>query len=387
MEGSIPTSSFCPQQSHPPPTDMPPWVLLDTTAYFAVCQNATTTEVLTSAGNMVKVSFCFADPPAMSHFCVYGPEFEHFAMEPTVLFSAKDLVLLRFAFTTGPRSTHRDPRLAEYFVYKVGRGKPSLNPIPVTPPGTMNSLHICVLPFDDDEEEFVLAGLCMTKPSSDYELHLISSKTGKWSTTQLRLQTPPGVKKEDLPGPLLDKVIALGGGGAVGWIDLWRGIISCNVFDKNPVLGFIPVPILDLNPRREGSSRLVRDITCCNGFIKFVELDLRVKKIAVHYYKTRKTTKDLERVDIIHDSEFLFHNDDACVNPVEHTLVHDGWKLRTWYRHTSWDYWRRGHTVDIDDISADNPDHSMLLPQLWDAESGKSTLRNLYSVLPDPGHQ
>lgn len=386
MEGSFPASSLHPPAVAPATTRCAPWVLLDSRAYFAVCKNATTAEATTSTGHMVKVSFCLSDPPAISHFCVFGPELKHedFMMEPLVLFSAKDLVLLRLAFTVGPRSTHKDSRLAEYFLYKAGRGKPSLEPIPVTPPGTRNSFHICVLPSDDDDGEFVIADLCMTNPRSDYELHVFSSKTGKWTTKQLRLQASPVVKKEDLPGPSLDKVIALGG-GAVGWIDLWRGIISCNVFDKNPVLSFTPVPMLEENERHEGNPRLFRDITCSNGVIKFVELDLRFKKVAVHNIKTRKTTKDLDSVDIIHDSELLFHKDDSCTDPVEYTLVDDGWKLRTCYRHTSWDYWRKGHTVDIDDILADNTDHSMLLPQLWDAKAGKSTLRNLYSAYPTLG--
>lgn len=134
---------------------------------------------------------------------------------------------------------------------------------------------------------------------------------------------------------------------------------------------------------REGNSRLFRDITCCdNGFIKFVELDLRFQKVPVHHnYKTRKTTKDLDSVEIIYDSDLLLYDD----YPVEYTLVDDGWKLRTCYRHNSWSYWLKGHAVDIGEISADNPEHLMLLPQLWDAGAGRSTLRNMYSAFPTLG--
>lgn len=149
------------------------------------------------------------------------------------------------------------------------------------------------------------------------------------------------------------------------------------MLDDNPVLTLIPMWDGKLR-------RLARDITCCsNGFIKLVDLDLRFKKTVVdHNHKTRKVTEDLDSVDIIYDSDLLLYDDDACA---KHTLVNDGWKIRTCYRHTSWDYWRKGHTVDIDEISVDNTDHFMSLPQLWDAEAGRSTLRNLYTAFPTLG--
>ncbi|XBI19737.1 hypothetical protein VPH35_061183 [Triticum aestivum] len=387
MEVSFPASSFRPPAIDRASARYAPWALVDRDAYFAAHENDTTAEAVTSTGHAVRVTFCLADPPAISHFCVHGPAFDRddFTMEPQVHSSAKGLVLLRFAFTVGPRSTHRGSRLAEYYVYKAGRGKPpSLTPIPPTPPGATNSFHTCVLPLDDDDDgEFFLAELSMTKSRSDYGLHVFSSKAGEWTVRQLRLQTPPGVRKRDLPGPNdLDKVITLGG-GAVGWVDLWRGIVTCNVLDESPILTFIPIPMLEGNVDREGNSRLFRDITCCdNGFIKFVELDLRFKKVPDHHnYKTRKTTKDLDSVEIMYDSDLLLYYD----YPLEHTLADDGWKLRTCYRHTSWNYWRKGHAVDIDEISADNPEHFMLLPQLWDARAGRSTLRNTYSAFPTLG--
>ena len=307
-----------------------PWVLLDRKAYFAVRENATSAGAVTSTGRTIKVTFCLADPPAMSHFCVHGPHFQRgdFTTEPLVLLSAKDLVLLRFSFTVGPRSTRRNSCHAEYFVYKAVHGKPpSLTPIPHTPAGTMNSLHLCVLPFDhEDDGGFLLADLFMTNHRTDYQLHVFSSKTARWTTTPLQLQTSPGVREEDLPSPRLDKVIELGG-GVVGWVDLCRGIVSCNLFDKNSIFSFIPIPLLrDCN--EEGwtrDPRQVRDVTCCNGYIKFVKLDIWFK-----------------------------HEDSVC----------DGWKLRAWSRHTSWDCWHKGNTVDSDDISTDNLDSETGLP-LW----------------------
>ncbi|XP_044366884.1 uncharacterized protein [Triticum aestivum] len=375
MGWSIPASSFQPPAVIRAGARYAPWVLLDRKAYLAIRENATTAEALTSTGRTVKVTFCLADPPAISHFCVHGPDFRRgdFASEPLVVFSAKDLVLLRFAFTVG--------RL-EYFVYKAGRGKPpSLTRIPGTPAGTANSLHKCVLPFDD-EGGFLIADLFMTKLRSDYQLQVFSSKTGKWTITALRLQTSAGVREEDMPGPRLDKAIALGG-GVLGWVDLWRGIVTCNVFDKNPVLSLIPIPKLAYsNEERRAAPRLVRDVTCCNGHIKFVEQELRFKVSII----PRKTLEDnVDSVDIISDPRPLSHKEEDARAKLVLAAVCLGSKLRTCDRHTTWNDWRKGHTVDMDAISVDNPDHARLLPQLWDAQAGKSTLWDLSSTYPTLG--
>lgn len=41
-----------------------------------------------------------------------------------------------------------------------------------------------------------------------------------------------------------DKVIILGGPkGTVGWVDLWRGIIVCDVLEESPKLLDMPFPL------------------------------------------------------------------------------------------------------------------------------------------------
>ncbi|XBI69683.1 hypothetical protein VPH35_064335 [Triticum aestivum] len=375
MEGYFLASSFQPPVVTRASARYAPWVLLDKKAYFAVRENATTAEAVTSTGNAFKLTFCLADPPAISHFCVHGPEFQRddLATEPLVVSSVKDFVLLCFS----SRRSGRGSFLLEYFVYKANYGKPSLTLIPRTPSGTTNLFHVCVLPIDDDEGGFVVADLSMTVPPSGYELHVFSSRTGKWATTTLRLQTYPGVRKENLPGHIFDKAVALGG-GAVGWIDLWLGIVTCNVFDKNPVLSFIPIPMLAYsNEQRISGPWFVRDVTCSNGYIKFVELEL----ITQNSSKTRED--NLDNVDIIHDSELFLQNENARPNKKERLIdACVGWKLRTCTRHTSWNYWRKGQPIDIDGFSADNPDRYMLLPQLWNSAAGRSTPRNQCSACP-----
>ena len=370
------------------PSRYPAWVLLDRKAYFADLENATTAEAKSSTGRIVKVTFYLADPPAVSHFCVHGPDVDpgHFAVEPRVLFSEKDLVLLCFAFTSGSRSSVQHCGLAEYFIYKVGRDKPSLKPIPATPPGTRNTLYVGVVSCDKgDDGEFFLADLAVTTTLGYYDISIFSSKKDKWVTRTLQLEASTTELRVEDMFIVPHKVITLGG-GVVGWVDLWRGIIACNILDEDPFIFFIPLPKPEFNLPREGDPKPVRDIACYNGVIKFVEMDhlYRREVVSINSRSKRfKMTKDLDSVDRMYDLDILLRpHEDFLEAPREQiNYIPDGWKIRTCYRHTAWDHWRKGHIIHVDDILANNPNQFALLPQLWDG-CGKSPLRSLTTAHP-----
>uniref|UniRef100_A0ACD5TU67 Uncharacterized protein n=1 Tax=Avena sativa TaxID=4498 RepID=A0ACD5TU67_AVESA len=258
----------------------PGWVLLDEEeAYYNDCENGTTAEARMISGHTVKVTFFLADPPAVSNFCVHCPELEHadFRLVSRVVFSEKHLLLLHFKFTYRLfiAAADREPPPAQYSLYKAAAhgGQPSLTPIPTTTrPDNNIASFPSVLPLEDDYGNFLVADLAIKPTRGHYDLHIFSSKTNKWTARSLQLQASPAVP-DDLPS-LPDKVIALGA-GAIGWIDLWRGIVVCNdVFEPDPVLRFIPLPKPEFNLRRRDSPRPVRDVTCCcDGFIKFVEME------------------------------------------------------------------------------------------------------------------
>jgi hypothetical protein len=181
-------------------------------------------------------------------------------------------------------------------------------------------------------------------------------------------------------------VVALGG-GAVGWIDLWRGILLCDdVLGKDRVLRFIPLPKPGFSlGHRTGTGDLqqVRDVTICDGFIKLVEIEWRFKEVLVNdnaNTKKLKTTYDFDTEDTIYDSD-LHLRQGEIVHKEEYVLVPDGWKIRTCYRHISWGYWCKGHVVDADEITC-NPEHCKMLSQQWDDNAGKSALRNLAVSYP-----
>ncbi|KAF7029261.1 hypothetical protein CFC21_041061 [Triticum aestivum] len=361
----------------------PPWVPLEEEANLKDCENATTAEAQTSTGHIVKVTFVLADPPSVSRFCVHGPELKgrNFDAEPRVVFSYNDHLLLRFAFTLGPRSTLHEAHLSEYFVYKACPGKPSITPIPTAYRPDKAKSYLAILPCSDDYENFVVADLAMTQNLGHYVLHIFSSKMKKLVAKPLQLQASSVVIEEDLPS-LPHKVIALGA-DTIGWIDLWRGIVVCNLFDPDPVLNFTPLPKPEFNLERDGTPRPYRDVTFCNGFIKFMEIyhcvipDSHDSDNMMNF----KTMKDLDSTDVIYDSELFFQNSTDLMEDEEPTL-NDAWKIRTCYRHTSWNLWCKGHNVHVDDILVNNQMHSMMLPELWDGSTGKFTLRNLITGYP-----
>jgi hypothetical protein len=64
-------------------------------------------------------------------------------------------------------------------------------------------------------------------------------------------------------------VITLGGAnGTVGWVDLWRGILLCDVLEERPKLRDMPLPLPAKGNWRRflgDGERFVRDITVSQG--------------------------------------------------------------------------------------------------------------------------
>ncbi|XBI88706.1 hypothetical protein VPH35_026636 [Triticum aestivum] len=277
MEGSFTAASFQPPDvdlAGANPSGYPSWVLLDSIAYFADRDDATT------------VTFCLGDPPAVSYFCVDYPGIsiqEVCTTEPRVVSSANDL-----------------------------------------------------------GDNFLVADLSLNgEDLGHYNLHIFSSETGEWSTKHVQLKESANVVPRDLPSQT-DKVISLGV-STVGWVDLWRGILVCDLLQKDPVLCFLPLPKASYKVNRETKVWPVRDVTGSpDGFINFIEIEHCSKWAMFIHLRSFKTTAFLDFLDTICDSDIV----------------------------------KKGHTVHVDDISAD-PQHALLLPHLWDSRTQKCILRNL----------
>uniref|UniRef100_A0ACD5XIE9 Uncharacterized protein n=1 Tax=Avena sativa TaxID=4498 RepID=A0ACD5XIE9_AVESA len=379
----------------------PDSVLLDRKAYLEDQVNATTAVGQLSTGEPIRITFSLADPPAVSYFCIHSPEISEtdYASEPVVACSEKDMVIIHFSFRFGPRVPSFEPGLREYFIYRAagcGKKPPSFKPIPYPGPDILMRPHILhheslgLVPFDNGE--FLLVSLSTRMSILDYVLLIFSSKTEQWTTKQVVVQTTPPIISSQSGVPFeINKVIVLGE-GLLGWVDLWRGILVCNVLEDSPVVRIIPLPnkpksnfrwksssyfedsrSYDDSPHNN-SPNLSRDVACNNGLIKLIDME--------HLYREEIVTQVQNDLASCYDSHLV--DDDPRVGVPRTCYVSDGWRLRSYYKHisSSSEYWREECIVHCDDISVYNPRHCLVLPELRAYNTGKLTLRYLISAFP-----
>uniref|UniRef100_A0A0D3GAF9 DUF1618 domain-containing protein n=1 Tax=Oryza barthii TaxID=65489 RepID=A0A0D3GAF9_9ORYZ len=165
----------------------------------------------------------------------------------------------------------------------------------------------------------------------DFRLHLCrSTSDGKpgssWISHQLTVEEPL-MRRTVCPVPdsalrrifhTTTKVITLGGAkGTVGWVDLWRGILLCDVLEDSPKLRDMPLP---LPARVNWPLFLNRCPYYCHDIV---------------VSQSRDTIKYVE-MEFTNGSHL-------------EVLVDDGsWKVKTWSMPipvTSWDGWKPGCSV------------------------------------------
>jgi hypothetical protein len=225
-----------------------------------------------------------AEPPGVSHFCVHCPglKVSDFNTEPSIVHSADNVALLTLSLTDGP--SDYDTRHKEYFLYRARRhGRPqSLEPLlelncHLSKIACLDSTAI--VPCGGDGEHFVLAALEITFTPGKHELHVFRSELGTWTEKLVFLGQPELCPNTATIVPA--KVIVLGG-GEVGWVDLWNGVLVCNLLDEDLAFRVIPLPTpLPTNHayKNEGDAKQLRDVVCVDGMIKFVEIEYCMRRI------------------------------------------------------------------------------------------------------------
>ncbi|KAK3137986.1 hypothetical protein QOZ80_5AG0362970 [Eleusine coracana subsp. coracana] len=223
-----------------------------------------------------------------------------------------DLVLLRIVVSP-EKEIYRDCDLYIYQANGSDNGKPSLRRLP-RPPGRWvfdyeyTGLLRCSYNDSGDRSilrshginkaEFIIAALCDASdpdvyaelpddkhldPGSDecYALYLYNSKDETWSVNLVSLDKQQQQKQpggEDCFLHFNNKVITIGGeAGTMGFVDLYRGIILCDVLKGDPKklrYAPLPPPMRPDNPLR-GEPHLERDIAVMKGRIKFVEMEVK----------------------------------------------------------------------------------------------------------------
>ncbi|CDJ26469.1 unnamed protein product [Triticum aestivum] len=332
-------------------TPSPDWVLLDTKAYIADRRNGTTATALASNGEAVEVTFWIADPPALSHFSVHCKELFDMAEEPRVICSDKKVAILCLHWISSKFG--RCKVLRDYFVYTARslNKAPSLMRLPNPSPRVFNPREMGLLPTVDGEG-FVIA---VVRPQliipGRYDLHLFISKNWRWSTKSAQLD-PQLVARSNIDKHKTDKVIPLMEEGSLGWVDLCRGILLCNVLDDNPnpVLRFIPLPKeAAINRDIKNCPWLYRDVTYINGLIKFVAMKTW-ESSTLTSKRTCGSSDDI--TDMQFDSDLELDDDNMYV--MDDTF---SWNAVAWVRKTSQEAWTCNCDVSVDDIAIDNIRH------------------------------
>ncbi|CAN6290623.1 unnamed protein product [Urochloa humidicola] len=356
-------------------TYFPSWMILDDEAYLEDHDNATTAVGETSLGLRVKVTFLAADPPRLSRFCVHCPRQNNesdlhlqFQGRPRILQAAGDLALITIAHGHGYKP--------EYFFYRAeaaGPGRrPSIQPLPEID-SYLQGRIVAFVGFLNcgGGGGYVLAAYVFSR-GNDRELHVFRSERGTWTTSVLEHG------RHSLPK--VEKVIAMGD-GKLGFVDLLKGILVCDVLADKPTGGFIPLPKLLPGNKPddiEGElchARPFRDVAVyADGMIKCVEEE-PVARLTIH--KVPRVTKrrvvpemlpdDVSNTDEIHDSDLM--PDPVDVEEVdmeeEETYQYLGWRVIAWSRTPSSTCWRKECLIHVDDIVANhNPTHDALLDEL-----------------------
>ncbi|XP_006661557.3 uncharacterized protein LOC102715238 [Oryza brachyantha] len=347
-----------------------PWVLLDLQAFMANHPNATTAKSQTRSGQPIEVSFWTAPPPSVSYMCVHCPGLDptKFAAEPTIMATEADLVLLRLAL--GPWDNRYDGSCYDYFVYHSAATKLRLLPHPAidrfidnevgllrcgsaTPSRRLDPRRLGLHPHPvPDDGTFVVAALCNTHTSGffEYALHVYHSGADAWSCHPLSLHglVDPSFTHVNT------KAITVGGkAGTMGWVDLYRGIIFCDILSlhtdtSSPALRYFPLPP-PLKPTMpfSGSARPLRDIAVVQGRIRYTQMQVFTRRTCSNGTFSRGWTATIWSA--------------PATNP---------WKQG----------WRQDYKLNSSDLSVDgNTLNFELLPKILDDQATpQQTLERLY---------
>ncbi|PAN11879.1 hypothetical protein PAHAL_2G225200 [Panicum hallii] len=245
--------------------------------------NSTTALALTNQGCSIGATLSCPERPLLPTILFVECHGVDFINEPPRIIRAVEDTIL-FSVLIGPRPVV-SPCKYEYFIYRVG-DVPTLQ---LLPPPLDNFIDEDAGLLLHGESEFMVASLVSTRKFDFYELHRFDSRTGVWSQVVVRLVEPQMSfpfritrNSSRLGYHLTSAVITIGGeGGRMGWVDLWRGILICDVLDSEPELRGVPLPLpMDLltcnNGRGAeigGYANPIRGIAVVGQCLRFVHLE------------------------------------------------------------------------------------------------------------------
>ncbi|KAI5012398.1 hypothetical protein ZWY2020_024532 [Hordeum vulgare] len=178
---------------------------------------------------------------------------------------------------------------------------------------------------------------------------------------------------DEVPYHKTSKTLAIGGErGTVAWVDLWRGILFCDVLGERPVFQDIPLPM----PARGNWDRLLR--RCEPNYIRDVDISRHkdtIKYVEMEIWPQRKQTKAPDNyLDWV-----------RCKSNITQ-VIPGGWKARTWIMPIpvgSYTDWQPDYEVEVQDITMDTSDLNQknLLSKLT-GSNAMPTLQNFPMAYP-----
>jgi hypothetical protein len=176
---------------------------------------------------------------------------------------------------------------SDYFIYGLAAGPgpgglPSLRKIPKHPADCFNKCEVALLPHGDD---FTVAALS-ARTGNEFDLHFFRSEDWSWDTEAVVLAEKNA--RSLLSQHLTSTVITIGGErGTVGWVDLWHGILLCDLLAENRNLRYMPLPKAHDD---QGCPRPYRDIAVVGGSLMVADLDVHGDRLPVNDPETKGPT-------------------------------------------------------------------------------------------------
>lgn len=218
-------------------------------------------------------------PSNLYVYCADGT----FGETPRVLSMVDDIIL--FHAYIGPAFPYPLPWKGDFFIYRPESdpNRRSLERLPH--PGGMIGRDdpFGILPGEGDR--YTVAALVPSMSSVyDFVVHLFDSETRIWSRKNLIVGSRQEEFKVDIPNNInqifhhnTSTVITLG--GTMCWVDLWRGIVFCDMLSESHALTGVPLPLpLPLiyysgdRCKSLGPGRYHRGIAFLDGCARLVEV-------------------------------------------------------------------------------------------------------------------